>query len=344
MNFLFFDIECATCAGGGKLCEFGYVLTNGDFKVKESDGFLINPDSVFDNYVINNMLHHKLKEYKESPRFPAFYDKIKSLLTSQNTVIVGHTVKGDVEHVGDDCIRYNLPFFDLEYVDIVELYKILSGKRDSTGLGKMCMELGLDLPDNAHSAICDAEMTMLALKAIILKTGLDFTSLCNARPSAVQKTVGYAEKVRRKKTEATFRAEQAAKGIRLTTKQDYSKIVYYAAHAPSDGKRIKALKGKRIAISGLFESTRFIETLNLIRLIKRGGAKFTPSVKNCNAFMSYRVALNNGEEVYCKKAEDVKSAILKGKNIEIIPFEKLAEILGTTEKDLVKPVNFVFQE
>ena len=342
MDFLFFDIECATCAGGGKLCEFGYVLTDDKFNKKESDGFLINPDSVFDNYVINNMLHHKLKDYKESPRFPVFYDKITALLTAKNTTVVGHTVKGDVEHVGDDCVRYNLPFFDLSYVDIAELYKIISQKRDSTGLTKMCEELGVAPSKNAHSAVCDAEMTMLCLKSIITKTGLCFSALCEKRPSAVQKTVGYEEILRRKKTEETFKAEQAAKGLKIISKKDYAKIVYYAANAPSDGKRIKELKGKRIALSGLFETTRFTETLNLIRLIKRGGAKFTPSVKNCNMFMSYRATLNSGEEVYCKKAEEAKAAVLKGKNIEIISFERLMEILGATEKDLLKPVNLAF--
>ncbi|MBP5466482.1 MAG: hypothetical protein J6Y43_02840, partial [Clostridia bacterium] len=181
MDFLFFDIECATCAGGGKLCEFGYVLTDADFNVKEKDGLLIDPNSVFDNYVINNMLHHRLKDYKASPRFPAFYDKIKSLLTAENTVIVGHTVKGDAEHVGDDCIRYNLPFFDLLYADVAELYKIISQKRDATGLTRMCAELGITPPLNAHSAVCDAETTMLVLKAIINNTGLDFAALCEKR-------------------------------------------------------------------------------------------------------------------------------------------------------------------
>ena len=343
MDFLFFDIECATCAGGGKLCEFGYVLTDGDFNKKEVGDFLINPECVFDNYVINNMLHHKLGDYKSSPRFPAFYDKIKALLTAKNTVIVGHTVKGDAEHIGDDCMRYNLPFFDLSYVDIAELYKIISQKKDSTGLTKMCEELGVVPSKNAHSAVCDAEMTMLALKAIVLKTGLSFSELCESRPSAVQSTVDYEEIVRRKKTEEAFRTEQAAKGVRLTGKKDYANIVYYAANVSSDGKRIKAVKGKRIALSGLFETAHYTETLNLIRLLKRGGARFTPSVKNCDIFMSYSAFLENGDEVYCKKAEEARALIAKGRRIEIIPFEKLLEILGATDKDLLKPVNFTFQ-
>ena len=58
--------------------------------------------------------------------------------------------------------------------------------------------------------------------------------------------------------------------------------------------------------------------------------------------MSYRATLNNGEEVYCKKAEETKEAIAKGKDIEIITFEKLLTILGATEKELLKPVNFIF--
>ena len=38
MKYLFFDIECANCYDGvGKICEFGYVLTDEYFTVLEEE-------------------------------------------------------------------------------------------------------------------------------------------------------------------------------------------------------------------------------------------------------------------------------------------------------------------
>ena len=36
MKYVFFDIECANCyQGKGKICSFGYVITNENFDVEE---------------------------------------------------------------------------------------------------------------------------------------------------------------------------------------------------------------------------------------------------------------------------------------------------------------------
>ena len=37
MNFVFYDVECANCYNGkGKLCSFGYVITDFDYVVTSS--------------------------------------------------------------------------------------------------------------------------------------------------------------------------------------------------------------------------------------------------------------------------------------------------------------------
>lgn len=339
MNYLFFDIECATCHGGGKLCEFGYVLTDDDFKVKERDNFLINPDAEFDPYVINNMLHHTLKDYKNSPKFPVFYEKITGLLTAQDTLIAGHTTKGDIEHIGDDCVRYGLPFYDLTYVDIAELFKLHSKKRDSTALVKMYEEFGAKQSGEVHSALYDAEMTAFVAKSLAEEAGVSFDILCNNTPSAIFKTVDYERTVRRRKSVEKFKEQCAKKGIKIAGKREKSAMINYAnSLSPTGERKIKRLKGKTVAISELFETTRFNETLNLIRLIRRGGAKYTPSVKNCNVLITYKVFLDDGEEVYCKKKDDALRAIEKGKKVEFIPFEEFLGILGVAEKTLTVPV------
>ncbi len=339
MNYLFFDIECATCHGGGKLCEFGYVLTGGDFNVKERDNFLINPDAEFDSYVINNMLHHTLKDYKNSPKFPAFYDRITGLLTAKDTIIAGHTTKGDIEHIGDDCVRYGLSFYDLSYVDIAELFKLHSKKRDSTALGKMYEEFGGKQSGQEHSALYDAEMTAFVAKSLAVEAGLSFDELCKNTPSVIFSTVDYERTVRRRQSVEKFKAQCAREGIKVAGKREKSAMISYAnSLAPANERKIKRLKGKTVAISELYETTHYTETLNLIRLIRRGGGKYTPSVKNCNIFVTFKAFLDNGEEVYCKKREDALRQVEKGKKTELISVEELKDILGVTDKALITPV------
>lgn len=44
MKYLFFDIECSNCFNGvGKMCEFGYVLTDENFKIIKMDDIPMSP-------------------------------------------------------------------------------------------------------------------------------------------------------------------------------------------------------------------------------------------------------------------------------------------------------------
>ena len=53
-SYLFFDIECANCFGGvGKMCSFGYVLTDEDFNVIDSQDVAMNPEAEFDWYLFS---------------------------------------------------------------------------------------------------------------------------------------------------------------------------------------------------------------------------------------------------------------------------------------------------
>ena len=64
MKYLFFDIECANCFNNiGKICEFGYVMTDEKFKVLDKNLILINPNTKFDWYVAKNLLAHSKKQY-----------------------------------------------------------------------------------------------------------------------------------------------------------------------------------------------------------------------------------------------------------------------------------------
>ena len=331
MNFLFFDIECATCSGGGKLCEFGYVLTDDRFNEIERDNFLINPDSRFDEYVINHMLHHTLNDYKNSPTFPSFYDKITALFTTDTPLIVGHTTKGDVEHIGDDCVRYGLRFYDLEYVDVAELFKLHSKKRDATSLIKMCSEYGMTPSGQEHSALFDAEMTEFVAKSLAKEFNTDFAALCNLCPSARFKTVDYERTVRRRNSVERFIRECERRGIKVASKREISALATFAGTVRPSGKPIKRLKGKSVALSGLFETVNYGKALEIIRLLRRGGARYSESVKNCNVFVTFDAFSDSGEKVFCKKQNEAQLLLQKGKKIEMVSLREMCEILGIKE-------------
>jgi hypothetical protein len=84
MNYLFFDIECANCFDGvGKICEFGYVLTDEKFSVIEENSFKMNPRAVFDKkgFAMRGIhLEHPFAFYKTQPDFPYFYPKIRGYI------------------------------------------------------------------------------------------------------------------------------------------------------------------------------------------------------------------------------------------------------------------------
>ena len=82
MKYLFFDIECCD---GIHICEFGYVITDEQFHVLSKECLIMNPEAPFnltgrkggrDLY-----LTHSEEEYRASPIFTAYYDKIKQFVS-----------------------------------------------------------------------------------------------------------------------------------------------------------------------------------------------------------------------------------------------------------------------
>ena len=80
MNYCFFDIECANCFGGkGKICSFGYVITDEQFNILEKKDIVINPRSSF-NLGPDLKLAYTKSEFRQAAPFPDYYDEIGALL------------------------------------------------------------------------------------------------------------------------------------------------------------------------------------------------------------------------------------------------------------------------
>lgn len=170
MKYLFFDIECANCdLGKGKICSFGYVLTDESFKIIEEDDILINPDAPFhltgrkDKRDIK--LGYSVEEFRASPKFPEFYDRIFGLITDSNTMAIGYAVINDVNFLLSECERYSMQIPDFVYYDVQLMYSDYKNITGIVGLERAGAEFGT-VTQETHVSRDDAKDTMIIAKGI----------------------------------------------------------------------------------------------------------------------------------------------------------------------------------
>lgn len=180
MNYLFFDIECATCRGGaGKICSIGYVIVDKYFKVLKKGDLLINPNipaEQYDKYVLKNVLTYKISDFESKPNFLKRLSKIKALLCSGENVLFGFDISSDLKFLYDECNRYNVAQFDLSVFDVQLCYRKYSGEDSKTSLSRLTQIFDIDCSMlKEHNSRDDSIMTMQVLKCICdnLKLSLD---------------------------------------------------------------------------------------------------------------------------------------------------------------------------
>lgn len=174
-TFLFFDCECANCYDGvGKICSFGYVLTDEDFSVIESEDVIINPEAEFDWYLLSpkNSCHlaYSKDYFRIKPNFASYYKSIKKLLTTGDRYIAGFSVGNDIGFVNSACERYELPYIQFRALD---LEKLLNRTFDcKKKLSEWVEFMKYDVSHlQSHKSVDDAMMTMYCLKYLAEKTG-----------------------------------------------------------------------------------------------------------------------------------------------------------------------------
>lgn len=182
MQYLFFDLECASCRGGkGKICSFGYVLTNKNFKILKKEDIVINPNisrDMYDDYVVKNILTYSISDIEKHEKFNSAYGKICKLLTDKSTIVCGFGLDNDLKHIADECERYDLDVPKLRCFDVQEFYKNYSGEENKTKLSKLVTALNIDVSMfKEHNSRDDAEMTMLVMKKICKKERLNIVQI-----------------------------------------------------------------------------------------------------------------------------------------------------------------------
>lgn len=209
MKYLFFDIECSNCfEGKGKICEFGYVLTDERFNELDKKIFLVNPNAEFDWYVAKNLLAYSKDTYRRSPDYPHCFGKIQPLFTDRDIMIFGHTVDADIKYLNDEAERYALPYFDCKFYDAKYMYSAYAQTpNEFFSVSKICTKLEIALPKHEHKSVDDAYATMLIVQELCRRMDVDVAGLiaqcedCNGETKDGKITTVVGERARLKREE-----------------------------------------------------------------------------------------------------------------------------------------------
>lgn len=182
MRILFFDMEFADGKVPGSVYSFGYVVTDGNFKIKKAaTDLLINPESTWNDYVRRNILAYPMAQVRSAPNFPAHYKRIKRLFRKAD-VAVGFALGNDTSALRKDCMRYGLEPIEYRYFDTEPLCRSLGDYPRARGLAK-CVEAWCGKqPENQHRSDGDALATMMLLRAICKAKHATFEMVMEAYP------------------------------------------------------------------------------------------------------------------------------------------------------------------
>ena len=218
MKYLFFDIECSNCFNGvGKMCEFGFVLTDENFHTIKNGDIPMSPGkgrgSRFNLKGRKNEkdleLAYEYDYYFSQPEFPRFYNQIKSLVEDPETICFAYSMDNDILHLYNACKRYKKQPYNYECYDVQRLVADYLEKKGQMSLRNACLKIvgpSSTVKLQEHLSRDDAEMEKLIFEAICALTKTDSKSLLEksqfARTNSIEWIQKYVhrEKKRRLKT------------------------------------------------------------------------------------------------------------------------------------------------
>lgn len=176
MRFVAFDLESTDgCFASGNICEFGYCIADENFNILEQKNILIKPLSKVNTAYYRLKLAYPLKVYYQSPTFVESYEKIRKILCSPDTIVLGHAIHNDIVGVNGACKINTLPYFDFQFVDTQMLYSIFKQISGVMSLDKIAEEIGIEF--SHHRADEDAKLSLLTLAHICKQENLNFDEL-----------------------------------------------------------------------------------------------------------------------------------------------------------------------
>lgn len=337
MRYLFFDIECCN---GRNICEFGYVITDDKFNILEKKDFTINPENKFnltgrpdgrDLY-----LYYPESTYYRSNKFPYFYENIKKLIEYPDQLIVGHAISNDAGFLISSCRRYKLDPINFKFADSQRMFSEFSNIRKSISLENACESLSVEKPKYLHKSDDDSELTMNLVKGMCKQLGCSLEELielcdsCSGKSENNQITYDDFE-IRQQK-----RYEAAKSGVNNTVRgHNYRMFLQFLDGVKPQGDIVESdLNGKSLCVSLNYEIGHFKEMLSLVQLLTNHNATYKMIASDNDIFVTYDARDDEGNIRHCSRLKHVNDAIVEGKNIKIISFDKLLKILNVTKEEL----------
>jgi hypothetical protein len=349
MKYVFFDIECANCfQGHGKICSFGYVITDERFKILEKKDILINPHSKFHFFGRKNrpgiVLGYDEKTFNSSPDFIHFYKKIRSILTAKHCMNFGFSVLSDASYIKSECTRYAKEMFDYEFIDIQQIYTDYKGLENPSSLIKCASEYGVTESQDVHKSDDDSYFTMRVLKGLCEETGLSVNELIEKYPLCkgwCKDGEIHSEYLNYKEVQ---RSNKLSKMEKLTSskrtnwvyrvKENSDELNNYIRKVFVNRKSTSDLSCKKVCISSLYEDYHFNEMMNIVSLLAQNGAKYVKNPYATDIFVTYDLIGKGGKEYKCYRKEKLEKALFNGSQIEVITIDELLKILGTTHEEI----------
>ena len=208
MKYLFFDVECSNCHNGiGKLCEFGYVLTDEKFNIISMNDIPMSPGkgkwSEFDligrTREKDLILAYDYDFYYSQPEFPHFYSRIKKLMCDKDTICFAYSMGNDIRHIHNTCERYKLEPFDYECYDVQMMVSNYLEQKGQMRLETACKEIvgpsslvGLE----KHLSRDDARMEMMIFEAICVLEQKDPSTLLKESSFAGTNSIEFVQNIR----------------------------------------------------------------------------------------------------------------------------------------------------
>lgn len=317
MRYLFFDIECANCFNGnGKICSFGYVLTDTSFNVLEKRDILINPRSKFHLRGSKDGIELAYPEevFRAQPDFKHFYSEIKKLLTEKDQIVFGHSVSNDVGFIRSECVRYNLPPINYEFYDGQILFQKITNRQRNISLESINEYFGYNTDESVlHKSDDDAYVTMLSIKAMAERMGksiVELIKLCPACYGKIENGV-LSHKVLSKKE------------IQRKIQQDIEDTV--SEKSNTEGKYYGKKFSFAIEIEGCIEVFKLY-----IKALYENGGTYTIRTSECNCFVEGKKRCFRTNNILVKKR--------KNNSILILNQEEFREAVGISKEDYDKAI------
>ncbi len=284
MKYLFFDVECANCFNGvGKICEFGYVLTDENFKTLMSDDIPMSPGNGKENrFYLKGRKGEKDLElaydesfYKEQPEFPAFYKQIKKIMEDQNTICFAFSMENDIHHLASTCARYKLNQINFTCYDVQKLAAKYLELNRQIGLENACKRIvgpHALVKLQAHLSRDDSFMEMMILEALCELNNTKSDSLLKECEYAKTNSIEFMNRAKEKKTKKRVKT----KGHEL----------YSSLSIPHEDIDNPDYIGKRYNFSGELKS--HFEELNLaISKVKENGGVLCNNLSKTDFFIVF---------------------------------------------------------